>query len=528
MISTPRAPQGRTLAELERCSQLAGTRLVGGGGERVVVDVTQDSRRVAPGALFVARGGQASDGRRFIADALDQGAAAVLCEPGGVDVVPRLEAADLALAWALTAHEVHGRPSRDIPVIGLTGTNGKTTVACLIDRALQELEGRPARLGTLGFFIGEEKRAETLTTPQPDDLARYLREAVERGAHHVVMEVSSHALAQGRVLGVDFAVAAFINLSQDHLDYHGTLEAYAVAKRKLLGDHAPGRRVINVDDPWGRRWAEEFRQELGDDAVLRVSARGDSTAELHVEKWTQASAEDAGGTRQRAVESPGLRARVRVLGESVSLRSPLLGEHNLENLLVALGCLVALGFSGEAAARALENAPAAPGRLERCDEAADDVVVLVDYAHTPDALRRCLEALRGLGRPVTCLFGCGGDRDRAKRPLMGEVAVRLARRVVVTSDNPRTESPAAIIDDIRPGLAAAGPEVEIRVEPDRARAIEETLLTAEPGDVVLLAGKGHETHQILGDRVIDFDDRIHARRALDARRARRSSGEGRR
>ncbi len=517
MISSPRAPRGRTLAELEQCSKLAGARLVGGGGERVVVDVTQDSRRVTPGALFVARGGQTSDGRRFVADALDRGATAVLCEPGDVEVTPRLEAEDLALAWALTAHAVQDHPSRQVPVIGLTGTNGKTTVACLIDQALRELGGRPARLGTLGFFIGDEKRAETLTTPQPDDLARYLREAVERDARHVVMEVSSHALAQGRALGVRFAVGAFINLSQDHLDYHGSLEAYAAAKRKLLGRHAPGRCVINVDDPWGRLWAEELRQERGSDAVLRVSAGGVSSAELYAEAWTQAPAErDA--AQLGAPQGAGLRAQVMVLGEPVSLRSPLLGEHNLENLLVALGCLVALGFSGDAAARALESATAAPGRLERCDEAADDVVVLVDYAHTPDALRRCLEALGGLGRPVTCVFGCGGDRDRSKRPLMGEAAVRHARRVVVTSDNPRTESPVAIIDEIRPGLAAAGPEVEIRVQPDRARAIEETILTAAPGDVVLLAGKGHETYQILGDRVIDFDDRVHARRALRARR----------
>lgn len=528
MTTAVRAQRGRTLGELERCSRDAGARLVGGPAERVVVDVVQDSRKVTPGALFVARSGGSSDGRRFVADALARGAVAVLCEPGGVDVEPRLEVRNLALAWSSMAHEVHGQPSRELPVVGITGTNGKTTVACLIEQALRALGGRPARLGTLGFFIGEEKRADTLTTPQPDDLARHLREAVDGGATQMVMEVSSHALAQGRALGVRFAVAAFTNLSQDHLDFHGSLDAYAAAKRKLLVDHEPDLCVINVDDAWGARFAEELRAARGADAVLRVSARAGQAAEVHVESWRQTAAgaidTGEGGGASSGGAAVGSSGTVSVLGAQVELRSPLLGEHNLENLLVALGCLVALGFSAPRAAAALENAPGAPGRLERCDAPGDDLVVLVDYAHTPDALRRCLEALGGLGRPVTCLFGCGGDRDRAKRPLMGEAAVRRARRVVVTSDNPRTEAPTDIIDEIRPGLAAAPSSVEVRVEPDRARAIRETILRAESGDVVLLAGKGHETHQILADRVIDFDDREHARQALHLRREQRRTG----
>lgn len=505
MTSPQPLQQGRTLAELEQLLRSAGARLLGAAETRAlrVTDVVQDSRRVTPGALFVARAGTATTGARYVEEARSRGAVAVLSEPGSVASEPRLEVDDLALGWALAAHEVFGRPSEVLPVVGVTGTNGKTTVACLLEHALAELGGRPARLGTLGFFLAGEKRSETLTTPQADDLARHLAEAARAGASHLVMEVSSHALAQGRALGVRFAVAAFTNLTQDHLDFHGTLDAYAAAKGKLFTELSPEQRVLNVDDPWGARWAEESAEPSRD---LRVSSKPGGEGDITVEEL------DASAT--------GLRALVRVRGERVELSSRLVGAHNLENLLVALGCLVALGYPADRAARALGGAPGAPGRLERCDGEGDDVVVLVDYAHTPDALERCLQAVRALGARVTCVFGCGGDRDRSKRPLMGEAAVRHAARVVVTSDNPRTEDPERIIDDIRPGLASAPEGVEIAIEPDRSRAIERAILEAAPGEIVVLAGKGHETYQILGDRVIDFDDRVVARGVLETRRAR--------
>lgn len=506
MTSSATSPMGCTLGELERWLVDAGVRFVGDAQGKAlrVVDVTQDSRQVQPGALFVARQGKAVDGRRFADDAQRKGAVAVLCEPGAVELEPRLEVSDLGRGWALAAHAVHGFPSQKLSVIGITGTNGKTTTACLLEQALQALSARPARLGTLGFVLGGQKLADTLTTPQPDDLARYLAAAQREGATHVVMEVSSHALGQGRTHGVRFAVAAFTNLSLDHLDYHGTLEEYAAVKRKLLDEAAPAHRVIHVDDAWGQRWATE----LASNGDLRVSSRGSLPAEVAVERFSQSAS--------------GLVAAVRVEQARVELRSRLVGAHNLENLLVALGCLVTLGFSADAAAGALSGAVGAPGRLERCDADGDDVQVFVDYAHTPDALQRCLEAVGALGAPrVTCVFGCGGDRDRSKRPLMGEVAVRSAGRVLVTSDNPRGEPPLQIIDEIRPGLGAAGSDVEVVIEPDRARAIERAVLEALPGEIVLVAGKGHETYQILGDRVIDFDDRVEARRALTLRRAAR-------
>lgn len=512
MTSSATPPEGCTLGELERWLGDAGVRLVGGPGASTlrVVDVTQDSRQVESGTLFVARRGESVDGGRFAEDARHRGAVAVLCEPGDVELEPRLEVTDLARGWALAAHAVHGLPSQKLPVIGITGTNGKTTTACLLEQALQALGARPARLGTLGFFLGGKKLADTLTTPQPDDLARHLAAAHRGGATHVVMEVSSHALEQERAYGVRFAVAAFTNLSLDHLDYHGTLEQYAAVKRRLLDAAAPAKRVIHVDDAWGQRWATELGLSAsGQD--LRVSSSGAFPAEVVAERFAQSAS--------------GLVASVRVGETRVELRSRLVGAHNLENLLVALACLVALGFSAEEAAPALSGAVGAPGRLERCDTDGDDVQVFVDYAHTPDALRRCLEAVGVLGAPrVTCVFGCGGDRDRSKRPLMGEVAVRNAGRVLVTSDNPRREPPLQIIDEIRPGLSGAGGGVEVLIEPDRARAIERAVLEASPGEIVLVAGKGHETYQILGDRIVDFDDRVEARRALALRRANRVAG----
>jgi UDP-N-acetylmuramoyl-L-alanyl-D-glutamate--2,6-diaminopimelate ligase len=492
-----------TLAELEVELAAAGARLVVGEANRDarVLDVTQDSRRVKQGALFVARRGAKSDGTKFAGDALANGAAAVLCEAGAVSDVPRLEVQDLALAYGLAAHRVHGRPSEALSVVGVTGTNGKTTTACLLESALSGLGARPARLGTLGFVVDGVTRGGTLTTPQADDVARYMAEARDLGATHFVMEVSSHALDQGRVAGVRFAVGAFTNLTLDHLDYHGTMEAYGAAKRRLFSELRPAHSVINVDDAFGGVLAREVPDAL---EVSRAGERGD--AGLRVQSFAQ--------------DRHGLSADILVQGERVQLRSRLVGLHNLDNLLVALGCLVSLGYAAPVAARALGEASAVPGRLERCDAAQDDVLVLVDYAHTPDALERVLQAVAGLTEgDLVCVFGCGGDRDRTKRPLMGRVAAALASRVIVTSDNPRSEEPLRIIDDILPGLEGA--RAHVTVQADRAAAIEEAILGARPGDVVLLAGKGHETYQLIGDRTLDFDDRIEARKALAQRRAAR-------
>ncbi len=498
MKSPSRSHVPATLATLERELAVAGARLVA-GGENVdapIGDVTQDSRRAGAGALFVARRGGKVDGASFAKEVLSRGAAGVLCEPGATDEVPRLEVTDLSLAFALAAHHVHGRPSESLAVVGVTGTNGKTTTACLLEHALAALGARPARLGTLGFSINGEVRGGTLTTPQVDDVARFMAEARDGGSTHFVMEVSSHALDQRRVLGVRFAVAAFTNLTQDHLDYHASMEAYGAAKRRLFTELAPAHSVINVDDAYGADIAREVTSALS-------VGREAENAKLRVLSFSQSR--------------DGLRAELSLDGKTFSLSSRLVGLHNLDNLLLALGCLISLGYGPEAAAGGLSEAPSVPGRLERCDGPGDDVIVLVDYAHTPDALSRAIAAVRGLtSGDLICVFGCGGDRDRTKRPLMGRVAGELASRVIVTSDNPRSEEPARIIEDILPGLE--GSQARVFVDVDRASAIATAIREARAGDVVLLAGKGHETYQLIGSRVLDFDDRVEAKRALEGRR----------
>jgi UDP-N-acetylmuramoyl-L-alanyl-D-glutamate--2,6-diaminopimelate ligase len=356
---------------------------------------------------------------------------------------------------------------------------------------------RPARLGTLGFEMGGQTFGVTLTTPEADDIARCLLQVQERGGSHLVMEVSSISLVQERVSGLRFKTAAFTNLTQDHLDFHGTLEAYAEAKAELFTRLLPEMSVVHVGDAFGRKLAGRVRSGL-----LTV-ARKDADV------WASESELSARGIRATIVTPQG----------ECELQSSLVGEHNLENLLVSLGVLLSLGQAPEVAARGLSGAPQVPGRLERCEGPDDDVLVAVDYAHTPDALTRVLAAVRALGQGrVLCVFGCGGDRDPKKRAPMGEAVGRGADYAYVTSDNPRSEAPEAIVAAIVPGLTAAAATYE--VELDRRAAIETAILSAGAGDIVLIAGKGHEDYQIVGAEKRHFDDREEARRALALRRAR--------
>jgi UDP-N-acetylmuramoyl-L-alanyl-D-glutamate--2,6-diaminopimelate ligase len=340
---------------------------------------------------------------------------------------------------------------------------------------------------------------------------------VDRGATHLVMEVSSIALAARRADAIRFRVAVFTNLTQDHLDYHGTMEAYAAAKARLFVDLGPGAAVINVDDAFGRRLVEQ----------LAPGGLSRPVAATLVRYTTEAGAgPDAAEIApiELAHTASGIFIRARTPAGEVTIRSHLLGAHNASNLLAALAATHLLGFDVEDAAAALSSPIQVAGRLERCDApGADDVIVLVDYAHTPDALARVLASVRALseGR-VVCVFGCGGDRDPLKRPRMGEAVGLAADVAIVTNDNPRSEDPRAIAEAILPGLARG--RAEVLVELDRARAIERAVLDAEPGDVVLIAGKGHEPYQIIGDVTLPFDDRDEARRALAARRARRHAG----
>jgi UDP-N-acetylmuramoyl-L-alanyl-D-glutamate--2,6-diaminopimelate ligase len=447
--------------------------------------------------LFVARRGERIDGTQFVEQAMKAGASAVLCEAEtGVRAEPRLEVQDVRRAWGICAHALYRRPSDALTVVGITGTNGKTTVAYLVDQALTHLGVSTGRLGTLGFFLNGEKLEDSLTTPQPDQLAHCLASVRDAGGRALLMEVSSHALDQKRTAGVRFSVVAFTNLSLDHLDYHLTMEEYARAKGRLFREGDPGARVINVDDEFGRALCKEFPD------AISVSTTG---ATAHI------SAVDVHLSRT------GLVAQVRSGDELSELVSPLLGQHNLENLLVSWGILTALGHSPTTIVDALGQAVGVPGRLERCDDEQDDVIVVVDYAHTPDALERALKSVVALDfEEVICVFGCGGDRDKTKRPLMGRAAAELADKVFVTSDNPRTEEPMTIIEEILPGLRDA--RCEPIVEVDRRQAIELAVVSALPGSVVLIAGKGHEDYQLIGDQVLRFDDRVEARRALARRR----------
>jgi UDP-N-acetylmuramoyl-L-alanyl-D-glutamate--2,6-diaminopimelate ligase len=493
-LPTPGLSLGDLLVELERVH----ARLEG-GSDVSVTDVRHDSRQVEPGDLFAARPGGKLDGARFAADAVARGALAVLAAEGAALPalgVPVVRVSDVRLALALAAEAVQGHPTRKLAVAGITGTNGKTTTSFLLAEAIDAAGGSTARVGTLGYAFRGDAVDESLTTPEADDVSRFASRSLARGATHLAMEVSSIALTQARVDAVVFAVAALTNVTQDHLDYHGTMEAYARAKARLFEELSPRASVINIDDPVGAAIAERASGRV------RTVGRG-RDADVH--------------PLSVRLTASGIQGGVQLPSGVVRLSSGLVGTHNLDNLLLTLGIVEALGLSPELATEGLRRARAAPGRLERCSTEADDVTVLVDYAHTPDALRRVLEAVRGLSHgAIHCVFGCGGDRDPEKRPKMGAAAGKAATRVTITNDNPRSEDPTAIAAAVELGLWGSGAPYDIVL--DRSAAIERAVLGAVAGDLVLIAGKGHEPYQIVGSEKRDFDDRIEARRALAKRR----------
>ncbi len=517
-----------TLADLAREIPGGASSIEGDGAVRCF-GVHHDSRHVDPGDLFVVRRGEHHDGGAFVASAVERGAVAILAERGLAlsSKVPVLRVADVPTGLAYTAAAVYGHPAFSLDVVGITGTNGKTTTSHLVRAAIDGALGLPkcGIVGTIGHTYAGQTIASTHTTPEADELARVLAVMRKRGATHVAMEVSSIALVLGRVKAVRFRVAAFTNLTQDHLDFHGSMTAYADAKRMLFTACEPGMAVINVDDFFGAQLAT-----LAKCQVLRVRTTPGTSADGDVVPLSV----DA--------RASGMRITARVPGGTVEIKSRLVGMHNLENLLVAIGIARALDLDVQRAADALEEEIGAPGRLERCDGPGDDVVVLVDYAHTPDALARVLEAVRNVSRNVDeaggsravdprilCVFGCGGDRDAGKRSLMGEAASARADVVIITSDNPRTEAPEAIAEPIEEGVREGGlrrlapqelasAEKGYVVELDRHRAIALAIESASPHDIVLLAGKGHEDYQIIGTTKRPFDDRAEARAALSVRR----------
>ena len=463
-----------------------------------VLGLEYDSRRVQPGYAFFAFPGAKADGRSFAADAVAKGSIAVVCEspaPAGVPV-PWIQVEHGREALARMSRTFYGKPDETLKLTGLTGTNGKTTTVYLIDQMLRSTGAVTGMAGTIHYHVAGEDRPAVNTTPESLDLMRLMAETRDRGGSYFNFEVSSHALALRRVFGLAFHTAVFTNLTRDHLDFHQTMEAYFEAKQLLFegaGGPPPQGAVINADDEWGRKLRTG-------PATRRLTYGIKSPADL----------------RAVRVESGfnGVDFRVAFKGRETRLRSSLCGQINVYNLLAAFGAAISLGLEPEQAAQGLGQLTAVPGRFERVDEG-QPFLVVVDYAHTDDALRNTILTARALKpKRLITLFGCGGDRDRAKRPLMGIAAAELSDMVVVTSDNPRSEDPLSIINDAMVGVQRYS--TRAIVEPDRQAAITRALREAGPGDIVILAGKGHEPYQILKDKVIDFDDRVEASKALRA------------
>ena len=473
--------------------------------DRAVTAIAYDSRRVTVGAIFVAVSGQHFDGAAFAGDAVTRGAVLVVSAsaPPVDGRVAWVMVEDARLALAELAAAFHHDPSHDLTVVGVTGTNGKTTTIYLL-AAILDAAGWPCgRIGSVGYDTGGTAREAERTTPEAPEVQGLLREMVQHQRAACAMEVSSHALAMRRVEGTRFAAAIFSNLTRDHLDYHPDMEHYFGMKRRLFDMLPAGApAIINTDDLYGLQLVEA----VGRPVTYAIDRPADVTPE-RVESSFAGTSLDVRTPRGR-----------------LQLRSSLPGRLNVYNVLAAVSAAVALDVPFQAIEQGVAGLEGVPGRFELVSSADDDVSVLVDYAHTDDALRAMLGALRDLcGGRIICVFGCGGDRDTAKRPLMGAVAARLSDLVVVTSDNPRSEDPDSIIDEIRRGVdsfttPATGPS-QLRIA-DRGVAIARAIDEAEPGDAVVIAGKGHETYQVVGDERRPFDDRFVARAALTRRRSR--------
>ena len=485
---------------------LDGAEILAQSGNPDVSSVEYDSRRVKPGCSFVAMRGETSDGNRFIDNAIQSGAVAVVTDSPA-------EKPREGVAWALVPHgrralarisaNFYKKPAQRIAVIGITGTNGKSTTAFLVESILAAAGRKSALIGTIEYHVAGKILPAPHTTPEALELNRILHEALAQGATDAVMEVSSHALAQERVYGVPFDVAVFTNLTRDHLDYHATMEQYFAAKRVLFegcGTDSPRAVVTNLDAEYGVKLAEFSRKRSS--VVLGYGwERGDFRAS-HVD-----------------ITPRGTRFDLITPRATIPLFSPLIGRVNVYNILAAAAACYARNCEASAIARGVEQLTHVPGRFQRVD-CGQPFTVVVDYAHTDDALRNLTALARefvaraGMNARVLTLFGCGGDRDRAKRPLMGEAAGRGSDFVVLTSDNPRSEDPLAIINDALVGLQRTG--TKYSVEPDRRKAIALAMAEARPGDIMLLAGKGHEKVQITREGSLPFDDVEVAREALRA------------
>lgn len=490
------------------------------GQDCPITGLTHDSRAVRPGDLFICLEGERHDGHRFAGDALAAGAAALVVQQDGLAAVGFVPPPDTIIvtvpdtrrALAMLACGFYGDPSHQLTLVGVTGTNGKTTTTHMVAAALRASGLRVGTIGTLGASLEGAALDSMHTTPEADRLQALLAEMRRRGAQAVVMEVSSHALAQGRTDGCAFNAVLFTNITRDHLDFHGSMEDYFEAKARLFAEYPvlyprpdgrPCVSVINVAEWSGR------------DLVTR--ARGDiltfTTASNRANLWAEEIMLSAESVRFTACCDVGAGL------SRFAVTLPIGGAFQVGNALAAIGAALRLGLSPATIAQGLERMPPVPGRFERVPTGDRGFSVVVDYAHTPDGLENVLRSARALKpRRLLTVFGCGGDRDRTKRPLMGRFAATLSDLAIITSDNPRSEDPDAIIQEILAGIDAGndpGIRAEVRVEPDRRRAIQAAISCAQEGDLVLIAGKGHEDYQIIGERTLPFDDRLVAQEALN-------------
>lgn len=471
-----------------------------GNEDEVVTGIANSSNKVKPGDAFCCIVGLKSDGHTYAQDAINRGAHVLVAERplvlADASDVTLVIVEDSRKAMAHISARFHGNASASFSLVGVTGTNGKTTTTYLVDHIAQVMGQRTGLIGTVCTVIDGQRHHSDRTTPESTELQELFGEMRDAGCGVVTMEVSSHALDLERTWGSTFAVTAFTNLTQDHLDYHRTFEAYFEAKARLFSKDYPAKRVISVDSSYG--------QEL----LARCSRNGDSVITTGFAPQAQ--------IHPRSVEygSASTTVTFDVKGQDITFTYPLVGKFNVENVMTAFGIGLQLGYSANEVASALKDAPAVPGRVQRVHAKNDgDVRVYVDYAHTPDALTKAISSVSALSDGKTIVvFGCGGDRDSSKRPIMGRAAL-AADHAVVTSDNPRTEDPQAIIDDILPGMVGA--EGRYEVEPDRASAIKAAIKQAKPGDVVLIAGKGHENYQLVGSETLHFDDVEVATAVLD-------------
>ena len=495
---------GKKLGEIVR----GVARLDGVLGDLAIGGISVDSRTVRRGDLFVALRGARTDGHDFLAAAARSGAAAALVEKEAASPpLPCVRVPSTTSALPAVAAAFHGDPSSTLAVVGVTGTNGKTTVTYLLESILSAAGFRTIVIGSIDYRLNGRALRSGLTTPFPHEIQEVMAEGLAKGATHVAMEVSSHSTVQNRIGGVRFDAGLFTNLSHDHLDFHGDMESYFQAKARFFREFLPAggkgtRMAVNADDPYGKRLAREFPQALS----------------FGVSEGCAVRPESVGMTRE------GTRMTLVTPGGSLALESNLIGPHNVSNVLAAVCGAILLGIRGEEVAEGVRRLPGVPGRVEGIPNGRG-IHIFVDYAHTPDGLDRVLAGLREISEArLIAVFGCGGNRDRTKRPEMGRAAARRSDVVIVTSDNPRNEDPEAIIREIVPGVAAEGfvpsgkggpgDRGTFEIIPDRKSAIRRALDIARPGDTVVIAGKGHEHVQIIGDRCLPFDDREAVRAVL--------------